>query len=105
MLYVEHKEPGIQLTSSSNASSYHANGHLKPYEELTVRAEYNPESKVMTTFVNGEAQIRHPLEASVLAQFQVQFGRNAIVRFFTHPEFRGTLGVLERRIEPGVPVA
>ena len=100
MLYVEHSEQGIRLASSSNVSSDHAKTLLKRYEEITVRTEYNPESKVMTTFVNGEAQIRHQLEALVLTRSQVKLGRNDIVRYFTHHEFRGPLEVLESLIEP-----
>lgn len=104
MLYVEHSEQGIRLTSSSNVSTEQPEALLEPYQELTVRAEYSPDSRVMTTLVDGEPQIRHQLEALVLARSQLQLGRNDMIRFFTYHEFTGAMEVLERRIEPGVLV-
>ncbi len=97
----EHTRDGIRLISNSNISSVPLQKLLQPSRQIMIRAEYDPDSRMMTTLVNDEWKIQHQLEALVLAPSQVQLSRNDTIPFFTYPRFTGAFELVDCRIGRG----
>ncbi|HYO83363.1 MAG TPA: hypothetical protein VES20_18305, partial [Bryobacteraceae bacterium] len=97
LLYIERESDRLLLVSETTTGMErqpipHTQG------PVSVRAEFDPASRVMATTVNGMAALNHRLDAQVVAPSQIQFGQNNTVPLMTARRFDGMLEVMEYTI-------
>ena len=91
IIYLEHLDEGIKLTSQSDTSTVSAAISVESGPRTPFLIVYSPDQHRLTVSVNDRPVLSHDVKAVVTAPAQVVVGRNEIDVLATEPTFSGEI--------------